>query len=56
LALKQSTGGAGAILDLTVHDAEHMGFVLQDEPERVGSATGIDSMDPIARPRANHTN
>jgi 1,5-anhydro-D-fructose reductase (1,5-anhydro-D-mannitol-forming) len=33
--LKDAAAGAGAIFDLTVHDADLLRFVLSDEPERV---------------------
>jgi 1,5-anhydro-D-fructose reductase (1,5-anhydro-D-mannitol-forming) len=35
--LKDPTAGAGAILDLTVHDADLLRFILDDEPEAVAT-------------------
>jgi 1,5-anhydro-D-fructose reductase (1,5-anhydro-D-mannitol-forming) len=37
--LLDSKAGAGAILDLTVHDADLLRFILEDEPESVASYT-----------------
>lgn len=42
--LKDPTAGAGAILDLTVHDADLLRFILEDEPETISTLTQNSGM------------